>query len=216
MTLATNRIDINSVRNSLQILVDQAYISRDYDISRRLVHEEAVYSLLPPGLATVRNAAGHKLAPAAVRAMQRIPRAPDGLKMHWLTVLGIYCRLKSKHGQDLRAFTWSELAAYSYMPSPPPDLYLRLGKGKQEREYFLELLDQRRQLRFNFARIQALTSYLEEGDWEVALNQPSPKLMLICESNSYAKRLESYIESELDMDDEDLPIVCELSSIKLS
>ena len=100
---------------------------------------------------------------------------------------------------------YDEVGQYGYaFPQPLPAAYMRFKVGKQEKQYFLEVLHDDQPWFVAVRTILRHIEYAEGGDWEMTESN-LPSVLLVCESERQAKRVLKRIPKALaDSYDEDV------------
>ena len=186
-----------AIQNKLQILEEQALISKRYEPSYKLAGRPAEYFLTPKG---ARQLPADSTNEWALKALYKNKTVSPDFIAHCLNIADIALQLQALYGDKLRLFTKSDIVAYDYFPSWPPDLFLSL-KARTSREaprrYFLDAWDDTTPFFVSVRKARNYITYAEDGDWpsdEYAL----PTVLAICQDAKTQKKLTGQIKRALD------------------
>jgi DNA-binding MarR family transcriptional regulator len=198
-----------AINNRLSLLSEQEFIGRRYDSSYNLRGQPASYHLLSKGAAVLKNVPSKKYQSSVLKNMYKDASASDAFITHCLAVLDLYCGLSAaKYGDDLHAFTKSELAPFSYFPKPLPDLFVRIKRNDHERQYFIDYLRAGTMTFLAKRRVNQYLEYAESGEWEQHVSSyPLPSIILVCADEKLARSMQRYANAQLgEYADDDLAI----------
>lgn len=204
LTLALDTKSKIKMNERLKILLEQEYIGRKYESEYRLLRKHASYYLLPKGINALKESDGN-YDKAILHNIHKDKTASDQFINHSLSVFKVYCDLKVKYGDRLRFFTKSQLTHFDYFPKPLPDAFMRLQAGSKEKQYFLEVLQSTRPFFVSVRKVRKYIDFADGGEWEV-VESKLPTILLSCDNDALLKRLEKYVGS-LDDIDEDLEFI---------
>lgn len=169
------------VHKRLNILLNQEYIGRRYDSSFKLLGKPAAYYLTPKGARLLNNVLDTNLS---VRTLYKDNTRSDGFIDHCINKLGLYLKLTAGDALPVKFFTSFELKAFSYMPKPLPDAYLRI----KDKHYFLELYDTSKEFYPNLKNLKKYVAY-EESDVWTKTGSDFPIVLVVCQDDKKALKL---------------------------
>ncbi len=193
---------ISNVQPRLNSLVEKGLIGRNYDGSQRLAGLPASYYLLPAGMKALKQF-DPDVSKSVLHNMYKDKDAQEPFIRRCLMAGDANVELERRFGDRLEFFTKAELYHYEDFPESRPDAYSRIGKGNQERQYFLEICLEATPSFQHKKRIQEYIEYAEEGEWEAATHTKLPTVLLICESDNLRRRLQRFAAAELENTFED-------------
>lgn len=182
----------------LTILLEQKYIGRRYDKTYRLQGRAAAYYLLPKGAKALGTTENEKYLPEVLTRLAKDECRSDRFVNHWLGVLGIYCELKAGYGERLSFFTNTELVPHKYFIQPRPDAYLRIDKGANERQFFLDYLESSMPRFAMQSRVRQYVEYAEEEDWQENTKTTFPRVILVYDNPRLKSKLKRMVREALD------------------
>lgn len=180
----------------LKLLLEQGYIGRNYNPEYRLLRKHASYYLLANGINALRQSKG-RYDKAVLHNIHKDKTASEQFIDHSLRIFRAFCDLKTKHGDNLRFFTKSQLGQYDYFPEPLPDAYIRLKGDIEERQYFLEVLQSTRPFFISVRKVQKYVNYIDEGGWEDT-GTKLPTIIFACDTITLKKSLDKHLTRLLD------------------
>lgn len=195
--------DRSFVHKRMSILLERGLVAKRFDKSYRLHGKPAAYYLTPEGARQLQAAEGLEFN---IKSIYKDGDLSEQFVGYSLELFGIYNRLHSQYGEALEFFTRPLLnrEEYEYLPQPLPVAYMRLKVGKQEKQYFLEVLHDDQPWFVAVRTILRHIEYAESGDWEETESN-LPSVLLLCESERLAKRVLKHIPKALtDSYDEDV------------
>ncbi len=183
----------------LNLLLEQGYIGRHYDGSYKLQGKEAIYFLLPKGIQFLRQQAFAR--PKVINALYHDKDRSMQHVQHCLLIFSVYVVLKHSSGDQLKFYSKSENHGRSYLPEKLPDALIlfndRVTGIKQS--FFLECFIEQAAYRQNIARVKRLIAFAESNVWQNHMNSNnSPSILLVCDSNRLAQRIQRLFERELE------------------
>lgn len=193
----------STIRNTLQTLELNGYLSRLYDSSYTIDRKPALYILSPKGLRLMKNDPTNDAG--VIHSYYKNKHLSDAFMQHQLAILQVCTALRKRTGDQLcpAFFTKAEVAGVVDFPAPPPDLYVRSKTSTNE--YFIELIYD--QLPFLVRkRLAALIAHSEEEGWVAG---QYPTLLFVCQSVRQQDRCLADAQSLLDevgVPYEELPI----------
>ncbi|HSX29502.1 MAG TPA: hypothetical protein VLE73_02985, partial [Candidatus Saccharimonadales bacterium] len=194
--------DRSFVHKRMAILLERGLVSRRFDSSYRLHGKPGVYYLTAEGARQLQEARDVELN---VKSIYKDKDLSEQFVGYSLELLTIYIQLRRHYGDTLGFFTRAILnhEDYEYFPQPLPNAYMTLKVGGNEKHFFLETLHDDQPWFVAVRKILQHIKYAEDGDWnETELNQPA--ILLVCESERLAKRVQKRIPKALaDSYDED-------------
>ncbi len=176
----------------LKLMMEQNYIGRKFEPEYRLLRKHATYYLLPDGIKALKQDPNKSYNPKVLRSMGREAYKSERFVEHHLAIFHAYTTLRAEYGDELRFFTKSQLTSYPHFPQPLPDAYIRIGKGDNERQFFLDALQELQPFFISTRKVMQYVTYAEEGrvEWERETNTALPSVLLICDTPSLKKRLQ--------------------------
>jgi DNA-binding MarR family transcriptional regulator len=194
-----------TINKRLQLMTELQYIGRRYEPEYHLLRKHATYYLLPKGVDALKKMPGNKFDAYVLRNTRKDQGASEQFVEQSLGLFDIYCRLNAELGDSLHFFTRSQLAnKYDYFSEFTPAAYMRIDKGDEARDFFLEYLQSSKPF---FTAIQRLKEYVEYGDsgeWEAAIDGRLPPVLLVCDSQRLQSRLMKRAGFALSEADDDL------------
>ncbi len=192
----------NKMNERLKILLDQEYIGRNYEPEYRLLRKHATYYLLPKGIKALKEH-DDKCDKAVLHNIYKDKTASKQFIDRCLATFKTYCELRTKHGDNLRFFTKSQLNQFEYFPKPLPDAYARVKTARSEKQYFLEVLHGR-PFFISVRKLRHYIAYADSGEWEDT-GTHLPTVVLLCDSDTLKKRLDKQLEKlGYDIDPDEL------------
>ena len=184
--------DRSFVYKRLKILQEQGLVGKRFDSSYRLLGKPAAYYLNPEGARTLQEALGLEIN---IKTIYKDKSVSEQFVSRSLEIFNIHNRLKNEYGDSLKFFTKADLNRedYDYFPQPLPDAYIRLG----DKQFFLDLFHDSEPSFVAKRRIRQYIKYDEDGDWAVT-ETGLPKVLVVCESQSLAKRVQKHMSKALD------------------
>lgn len=201
----------NKMNERLKVLLDQEYVGRHYGPEYRLLRKHATYYLLPKGIKALRQL-NDKCNDSVLHNIHKDKTASEQFINHCLAIFSTYCKLKEKHGENLRFFTKSQLVQYEYFPKPLPDAYVRIQAGKDMTQYFLEMLQTERPFFVSVRKARRYIAYSETGEWEDT-GTTLPTIVLVCDSETLKKRMDKQLlKLKHDIDPNELRFLVSIGS----
>jgi DNA-binding PadR family transcriptional regulator len=178
------------VYRRLRVLEDQGFIGRRYEPSYKLQGKPAAYYLMPTGARFLQEVRGSDDTEAInIKNIYKDKTVSETFANHCLEIFAIYNQLKAEYGDKLRFFTKSDFATFDYFPRPLPDVYIQLASKEGERQFFLDLYDDKQPLFVAARKFKQYAVYADGGQWDTAETQP-PTFLAVCESVGLQKRLQ--------------------------
>ncbi len=191
-----------AIQKRLKILEDQDLIAKRYDKSYKLQGKPAAYYLTAQGARTLTKL-GNRPAdePINAKITYKSKDASEGFIEHCKHILDTYLALYAIHGSKLDFFTKSDLnyEQYEYYPQPLPDAHIRVKTSKGDRNFFLDIFEDKDPFFIMVRRIKRYLKYTESGDWEEA----APTILMVVPNKATHKRLRKRIAYELKESYED-------------
>lgn len=185
-----------SLREGLQLLVDQEYLGRRYSSSYKLQGIAARYFLAPKALTYLRDA--HGFNETVLHAMYRNKTASEGFIDHNLDVFQAYIKLSANYPDTFDIYTKQELSSFEQLPSPLPDLYLRrrIVSKTLPNHYVLDIS---KDVQFFILkkRFDQYLEHFESGDWETESTNNYPTILIACLDPRLEEKLKAYVEKVL-------------------
>lgn len=122
----------NSLQRTFDILLEEKYVGRRFDVTYKIDRKPAIYYLTAKGVAILK--ADPRFNPTVLHSYYKNKSISDTFIQHAIDTLGVYNVLKHSYGDHFEIFTRQEVAHFDVFPETKPDLYLR-GDG----EYFITL-----------------------------------------------------------------------------
>lgn len=174
----------DTINQKLQILLDQAYIGRNYDGQYKIHGRPAEYYLLEGGIKALKQYMGDKSDNRVLHNIYKDKHAKPSFVAHSLDVFSVYCCLKERYGDKLRFFTKSQLYGYKHFPKQKPDALIRLEVDGNQKEFFLEIIDPNSRFFTYVGRVRRYIEYADEGTWEETAGTNLPKILFVADSVS--------------------------------
>ncbi|MGD8373753.1 MAG: replication-relaxation family protein [Candidatus Woesebacteria bacterium] len=191
-----------AIQKRLKILEDQDLIAKRYDKSYKLQGKPAAYYLTAQG-ARILTKLGNRPAdePINVKLTYKSKDASEGFIEHCKHILNTYLALYTIHGSKLDFFTKSDLnyEQYEYYPKPLPDAHICVKTSKGDRNFFLDIFEDKDPFFIMVRRIKRYLKYAESGDWE----ETAPTVLMVVPNKAIHKRLRKRIAYELKESYED-------------
>ena len=191
----------------LKILEDQGYIGKNYNKSYKLIGKPASYYLLPKGIQALR-----KQPSADEKVLKRLyyDKNQDDVHInHRLNVFRAYVYLKQNYPDRFTFFSKTELSTWKhvYIPRDLTDGYIKRNTSPELSEdptkpkltakhYFVsyyEAATKPWRIRNSISRYIA---YAESEKWQKATKHCFPVVLMICENEKQANRLEKIAEQK--------------------
>jgi hypothetical protein len=181
----------------LQVLLAQGYITRKDEKGFRQPGKFAIYYLTAAGVDALTDLPLHPRITALKYLITRDGTRSGRFINHCLGVFEIYCQLSEEYGDRIRLFTASDLRPYEYFPNPLSNIYIRLDKDGDERQYFLEYIDG--PTPFLASKLDSqYVEYDDDGTWRSTTKTPMPQVVLVTDNPNMQKQLVSYLRLKLD------------------
>jgi hypothetical protein len=194
--------DRSFVFKRLKILQEQGLIGKRFDSSYRIKGKPAAYYLLPDGARVLQAHKPDK--PINIKAIYKDKTVSEEFVEYCFRVFGIYCRLKTRYGDNLKFFTKNQLTAYDYFEDFVPSVYMRLEVKDAEKDYFLEYLQESKPFFTVIRRLKEYVEYADSGEWEAGTDSEFPTVLFVCDTKKLNARLMKKAAIALDEADDDL------------
>ncbi|NCC19854.1 hypothetical protein EOM33_02210 [Candidatus Saccharibacteria bacterium] len=191
-----------AIQKRLKILEDQELIAKRYDKSYKLQGKPAAYYITAQGARTLAKLGDRPTnEPINTKITYKSKDASEGFIEHCKHILDTYLALYAIHGTKLDFFTKSDLnyEQYEYYPQPLPDAHIRLKTSKGDRNFFLDIFEDKDPFFIMVRRIKRYLKYAESGDWE----ETAPTVLMVTPNKATHKRLRKRIAYELKESYED-------------
>lgn len=165
---------------NLNLLQEQAYVDRHFDLSFKIDRKPAYYFLTKKGIAVFKD--DSRFDPNVLHSYYKNKSLSEAFMQHCADVLMAYNTLHQTYGDSFKIFTKPELAAFEDFPETKPDLFLR-----GENEYFMTLVHDQ-QLFITKKRLAEYIEHSEEEGWEGG--QYPGLLFVLSDSNAESRFLE--------------------------
>ncbi|MFZ2836394.1 MAG: MarR family winged helix-turn-helix transcriptional regulator [Candidatus Saccharimonadales bacterium] len=170
----------NSLQRTFDILLEENYIDRRFDVSYKIDRKPAIYYLAAKGVAALK--ADPRFNPVTLHSYYKNRSVTDVFMQHAVDTLEVYNNLKHSYEDRFEIFTRQEVAHFDDFPETKPDLYLR-----GDREYFLTLAYDT-QLFLVRKRLAEYITHFDEDGW--AKGRYPALLFIFADSNSERRFLE--------------------------
>jgi hypothetical protein len=194
--------DRSFVHKRMAILLKRGLIGRRFDKSYRLHGKPGAYYLTAEGARLLQAEDDKEIN---IKSIYKDKELSEQFVRYSLELLAIYNRLRPQYGDNLHFFTRTFLKHedFEYFPQPLPNAYIVLKGYGQEKQFFLEVLHDDQPWFVAVRKILQYIKYEEDGDWaEAGTNFPT--ILMVCESERLAKRVQKRIPKALaDSWDED-------------
>lgn len=191
-----------AIQKRLKILEDQELIAKRYDKSYKLQGKPAAYYLTAQGARTLAKFGNRPVdEPINTKITYKSKDTSEGFIEHCKHILDTYLALYAIHGSKLDFFTKSDLnyEQYDYYPQPLPDAHIRVKTSKGDRNFFLDIFEDKDPFFIMVRRIKRYLKYAESGDWEETI----PTVLMVVPNKATHKRLRKRIAYELKESYED-------------
>lgn len=188
--------DRSFVHKRLSILLEHNLIGKRFEPGYRLQGRPAAYYLTPEGARTLSEIRTIDINPKKIYKDKTVS---ESFVQHCMEIFAVHNQLRNTYSESLRFFTKTELSheQYDYFPKPLPDAYMRLQVGSDEKQYFLEIIPGDQPFFVAARRITQYIKYQEDADW-VVTETPLPIILMLCETEALAKRLQKRAIKALD------------------
>lgn len=177
--------DPSYVFRRLEVLVSLGLIAKRYENSYRLLGKPAAYYLTPAGAKSLQES---KSIDINMKLIYKSKTTSESFISHSLNIFGVRNQLKAKYGDTLGFFTKTDLRRddFDYFPNPLPDAFL--STNKDEKRFFIEVIDESKPFFAVSKRIKEYIRYEESGEWEET-NTDFPALLFICPTDATRERV---------------------------
>lgn len=188
--------DRSFVHKRLSILLERNLIGMRFEPSYRLQGRPAAYYLTPEGARTLAEMRTIDINPKKIYKDKTVS---ESFVQHCMEIFAVHNQLRNAYGEPLRFITKTELSheQYDYFPKPLPDAHVRLRIDNVDKQYFLEVIPSDQPFFVTARRITRYIKYQEDADWVVA-ETPLPIILMLCETEVLAKRLQKRAIKALD------------------
>lgn len=180
----------NSLQRTLDILLDQAYVGRKFDISYKIDRKPAVYYLVKRGIATLTS--DERFNPSVLHAYYKNKSLSDQFMQHTIDTLAVYNRLHQTYGDTYQIFTKQELTAFDEFPENKPDLFLRGDHNNHN--YFITLAHDIQP----YLTRKRLAEYIDHSEDEGWDSGQYPTLLFVLADSNQERRLLEFAKNTLD------------------
>lgn len=177
----------NSTQRTFNILLEQEYIGRKFDISYKIDRKPAIYYLAKKGIA--RLASDDRFNPSVLHAYYKNKSLSDLFMQHTIDTLAVYNALYQSYGEAYQIFAKPELAAFDEFSESKPDLFLR-----GDHNYFITLAHDVQP----FLTRKRLAEYIEHSEEEGWEGGEYPTLLFILADNNQERRLFEFAKNTLE------------------
>ena len=177
----------NSLQRTFDILLQENYIGRRFDITYKIDRKPAVYYLAAKGIATLK--ADSRFSSALLHSYYKNKSVSEDFMKHATDTLNIYNVLKLSYGESFEIFTKQELSQFEDFPETKPDLFLRGTK-----EYFITLAYDVQPFLIRKRLTEYITHYDESG-WG---RGDYPALLFIFSDSNNEQRFLEYAKLSLE------------------
>ena len=161
-------------------LVEQEYITRNYNGTYKIHGKQANYYLLKKGIRTLLS--DPDLNHKALKGMYRDSSVSEVFIEHCLDIFKIYNKFIDLYGKDLEFYTKSEISGDPEFNTPLPDGYITIKK----QEYILEIIEPNLAYYQLRAKIQ---KHIKNSDSEIWKRLDYPTLLFVCPNSAIERRV---------------------------
>lgn len=185
--------DKDSLNKTLQRLVEQKYLIKDYDKSYRIDRKAARYSLAPIGRKLLRDE--HGINRKTLHAMYNNKTVKEQFIVGCFTKMQIVINIKQAYPNIFDIYTDIETARDTEFPKPRPNLYLNRIKPQDGiNEYFVELHHETPGFLIK-KRFKALVQHYDEEGWA---EENYPTLLFVLDSSRQEKTFSTFAQEVLE------------------
>jgi hypothetical protein len=164
----------NSLQRNLNILLEEKYVDRRFNLNYKIDRKSAIYYLSAKGVTTLRIDPRFNLT--TLHSYYRNRAVSDTFMQHTVDTLEVYNSIEQSYPDRFEIFTKQEVMHFDDFPKNKPDLYLRGDK-----EYFITLAYDVQSFLIRKRLAEYITHFDEEG-W-IKDNYPT-LLFVLADSNS--------------------------------
>jgi DNA-binding PadR family transcriptional regulator len=177
-----------TIYGTLQVLLKNDYIAKNYSPSYKLAGRGAEYYLTNTGIRYLRD--NEQLSEAVLHAMYKNKHLGQPFIQRCLLIYQIYIHLLQQYGQDMKIYTRSEMQDAEGFPEQLPDLFITLG----DHSYFLDIFTDNLFYLIK-KRLDVLLKHYESGEWE---EKTYPSLLIVLTDSRVETKTLAYIEKIKD------------------
>lgn len=175
--------DQSYVFRRLEVLLSLGLIAKRYENNYRLLGKPAAYYLTPLGAKLLQES---KNIDINIKLLYKNKATSESFVSHCLNIFTVRNQLKAKYGDTLGFFTKTDLASYDYFPQPLSDAFL--STNKDEKRFFVEIIDESKPFFAATKRIKEYIRYEESGEWEET-DTDFPALLFVCPTDAMRQRI---------------------------
>lgn len=188
-----NHKDHRRINTWLKDLTEKEIINRIFsaDFNKRQI--PAIYYLATKSKKILQKE--NDINPDLLKRIYNEKLRSDKFINHSLFIADLYFHFSNaldQEKQSLKFLTPTDLRSIPFLPSPLPDAYLSIKFKKENKRYFLDLLDNKPMFAIR-NRVKQYVNYYDDQDWQENTNYPFPKILLICPSIRVQKSLFKFI-----------------------
>lgn len=113
----------NSLQRAFNILLEEKYVDKKFDISYKIDRKPAIYFLSAKGIAVLKS--DPRFNPRTLHSYYKNNSLANSLMQHCADTLAAYNVLTASYPNTFDIFTRQEIAYFDDLPTAKPDLYLR-------------------------------------------------------------------------------------------
>lgn len=188
----------NSLQRTFNILLEEKYVGRRFDVTYKIDRKPAIYYLTAKGIAILK--ADPRFNSVTLHSYYKNKSVSDVFMQHAVDTLGVYNALKQSYRDLFEIFTRQEVAHFDDFPETKPDLYLR-----GDREYFITLVHDAQ----SFLVRKRLAEYITHFDEDGWAKGDYPALLFVLADGSSERRfreLASMLLESAGIDTEELQV----------
>ena len=181
--------DRSFVHKRMTILLERGLVGKRFDKSYRLNGKPGAYYLTAEGARKLQETLDFDIR---IKSIYKDKDLSEQFVGYSLELFAFYNRLRAQY--KLLDFLTRSVVSHEdqdYFPEPLPSAYIRLKAGEQQKQFFLEVLHDDQPWFVAVRMILRHIKYVEDSDWEET--DTSPAILLVCESERLAKRVQKRI-----------------------
>jgi len=188
----------NGLYEKLEILVKNGYLGKWLDKSLKMQNVPAAYYLEPKAMKLLKELPKYeKIDNNTIKNSYNEKNVSAPFITLTLQIYAVSRELERLH-PEIKFFTKRDLAHQNHFPKSLPDAFVSLKANGQDKpnRYFLDVIENSTP-RYKIDKLVVeYVAFFEEGGWD-ATNSPLPKMLLLCESGSFERRLQRIVARKL-------------------
>lgn len=194
LVAAYRGVNKNSLNRMLQNLVDQKYITKQYNNSFRIDRKGARFSLAPKAITWLKK--NSDLNSKTLHSLYNNHRVEESFILLSLDIMQAAICLRAAYPDIFYIYSASEIAGDTDFPKPRPHLYLRRIEedATKTHEYFMELCHTKLPF-MTKKRFKEFVQHYDEEDWP---DGTYPTLLFILNTPRQEKAFAQYALEVLD------------------